>query len=141
MDNLTEIYDELIMKHSINSLNKRKLDDANISMKGYNPNCGDEIVLELKKKGDIIEEMAFTGHGCAISQASTSIMIDVLRGKHIDEAKEIVEVFINMMNKEKLTEEKSQKIGDAIVLKKVLDMPSRVKCALIAWNTIYNILK
>ena len=85
MEDLTDIYNELIMEHSMNSYNKKKLENVTCSEMGHNPNCGDEITLELKLNGDIIEDMAFTGHGCAISQASTSIMIDTLKGKTIND--------------------------------------------------------
>ena len=80
MEDLTDVYNELIMEHSMNSYNKKKLENADYCEVGHNPNCGDEIKLELKLNGDKIEKMAFTGHGCAISQASTSIMIDTLKG-------------------------------------------------------------
>ena len=72
MDDLNDVYNELIMEHSMNSYNKRKLENADFSCMGHNPNCGDEITLEIKLNGNIIEDMAFSGHGCAISQASTS---------------------------------------------------------------------
>ena len=105
MDNLEEVYNDLIMEHSMNSYNKKKLDNADYCELGHNPNCGDEISIELKLDGDVIEDMAFTGHGCAISQASTSIMIDTLRGKTIEQAKEIIETFIEMIKRE-ITDEK-----------------------------------
>ena len=89
MEDLTDVYNELIMEHSMNSYNKKELKDADYCEVGHNPNCGDEITLEIKLNGDIIEDMAFSGHGCAISQASTSIMIDTLKGKTIKEAKEM----------------------------------------------------
>ena len=76
MEDLTDVYNDLIMEHSMNSYNKKKLPEADFCEIGHNPNCGDEISIELKLNGDIIEDMAFTGHGCAISQASTSIMIE-----------------------------------------------------------------
>ena len=76
MEDLTDVYNDLIMEHSMNSYNKKKLEKADYSEIGHNPNCGDEITLELKLDGKKIEDMAFSGHGCAISQASTSIMID-----------------------------------------------------------------
>ena len=100
MDGLDEIYNDLIMEHSMNSYNKKKLDKADYCELGHNPNCGDEISLEVKLNGNIIEDMAFTGHGCAISQASTSIMIDTLKGKTVEEAKEIVKTFIEMIKRE-----------------------------------------
>ena len=136
MEDLTDVYNDLIMEHSMNSYNKKKLEGADYSEIGHNPNCGDEITLELKLNGNKIEDMAFTGHGCAISQASTSIMIDTLRGKTIEEAKEIIKTFIEMIKRETTDEEQLKKLEDAIAFKNVSNMPARVKCALLAWHTI-----
>ena len=140
MEDLTDVYNDLIMEHSMNSYNKKKLEGANYSEIGHNPNCGDEITLELKLDGNKIEDMAFTGHGCAISQASTSIMIDTLRGKTIEEAKEIIKIFIEMIKRETTDEEQLKKLEDAIAFKNVSNMPARVKCALLAWHTIEDML-
>ena len=140
MEDLTDVYNELIMEHSMNSYNKKELKDADYCEVGHNPNCGDEITLELKLNGDIIEDMAFTGHGCAISQASTSIMIDTLKGKTIEEAKEIVKTFIEMIKRETTNEKELEKLEDAIAFRNVANMPARVKCALLAWHTIEDIL-
>ena len=140
MEDLTDVYNDLIMEHSINSYNKKKLEGADYSEMGHNPNCGDEITLELKLNGNKIEDMAFTGHGCAISQASTSIMIDTLRGKSIEEAIEIIKTFIEMIKRETTDEEQLKKLEDAIAFKNVSNMPARVKCALLAWHTIEDML-
>lgn len=140
MEDLTDVYNELIMEHSMNSYNRKKLEKADYSEMGHNPNCGDEITLELKLNGDIIEDMAFSGHGCAISLSSTSIMIDTLKGKTITEAKEIIKTFIDMIKREETDEEKLKKIEDAIAFKNVSNMPARVKCALLAWHTIEDLL-
>lgn len=140
MDDLTDVYNELIMEHSMNSYNKKELQNADYSEIGHNPNCGDEITLQLKLNNDIIEDMAFLGHGCAISQASTSIMIDTLKGKTIKEAKEIVKTFIGMIKRETLNEEELRKLEDAIAFRNVANMPARVKCALLAWHTLEDIL-
>ena len=140
MEDLTDVYNDLIMEHSMNSYNKRKLDDYTCSEKGHNPNCGDEIELQIKLNGDIIEDMAFTGHGCAISQASTSIMIDVLKGKTIAEAKDIIKTFIEMIKREITDEAELEKLEDAIAFRNVSNMPARVKCALLAWHTIEDML-
>ena len=99
MDELEEVYNELIMEHSMNSYNKKKLEKADYCQLGHNPNCGDEITLEIKMDGNKIKDMAFSGHGCAISQASTSIMIDTLKGKTVEEAKDIVKTFMEMMKR------------------------------------------
>ena len=140
MEDLTDVYNELIMEHSMNSYNKKELKDADYCEVGHNPNCGDEITLEIKLNGDIIEDMAFTGHGCAISQASTSIMIDTLKGKTIKEAKEIIKTFIEMIKREITDEKELEKLEDAIAFKNVANMPARVKCALLAWHTIEDML-
>ena len=135
MEDLTEVYNELIMEHSMNSYNKKKLEEVDYSEIGHNPNCGDEITLELKLNGNIIEDMAFNGHGCAISQASTSIMIDTLKGKSVEESKEIIKIFIEMIKREKTDEQELKKLEDAIAFRNVSNMPARVKCALLAWHT------
>ena len=140
MDDLTEVYNELIMEHSMNSYNKKKLENADYCEIGHNPNCGDEITLELKVNGDVIEDMAFSGHGCAISQASTSILIDTLKGKTIKEAKEIIKIFIEMIKRETTSEEELKKLEDAIAFRNVSNMPARVKCALLAWHTVEDML-
>lgn len=140
MDNLEELYNDIIMEHSMNSYNKKDLDNYDYCQMGHNPNCGDEIKIQIKLNNDIIEDMAFTGHGCAISQSSTSVMIDTLKGKKITEAKEIIETFIGMIKREITDEETLQKLEDAIAFKNVANMPARVKCALLAWHTIEEIL-
>ncbi len=140
MEDLTEIYNEIIMEHSMNSYNKKKLEKCDFCEKGHNPNCGDEIEIQLKLNGNIIEDMAFTGHGCAISQSSTSIMIDTLKGKTIEQAKEIIQIFIDMIKRETKSEEELKKLEDALAFKNIANMPARVKCALLAWHTIEKIL-
>ena len=140
MEDLNSVYNDLIMEHSMNSYNKRNLENADFSEIGHNPNCGDEITLEVKLNGDKIEDMAFSGHGCAISQASTSIMIDTLRGKTIEEAKEIIKTFIEMIKRETTDEAELKKLEDAIAFRNVANMPARVKCALLAWHTMEDML-
>ena len=141
MDNLSDVYNELIMEHSMNSYNKKNLENADFCELGHNPNCGDEITLEVKLDGNVIEDMAFHGRGCAISQASTSIMIDTLKGKTVEEAREIVKTFVEMIKRETTDEEELKKLEDAIAFKNVSHMPARVKCALLAWHTLENILE
>ena len=140
MSNLDEIYNEMIMEYGMNPPHKEELKECDFCELGHNPNCGDEITLELKLNGDKIEDMAFSGHGCAISQASTSIMIDTLRGKTIEEAKEIIKTFIEMIKREITDEEQLKKLEDAIAFKNVSNMPARVKCALLAWHTLEDML-
>ena len=140
MEDLSDVYNDLIMEHSMNSYNKKKIEKPTYCEMGHNPNCGDEIQIEVKIKDNIIEDMAFSGHGCAISQASTSIMIDTLKGKTLEEAKEIIQIFIDMIKRETKNEEDLKKLEDAIAFKNVSNMPARVKCALLAWHTIEKAL-
>ena len=137
MDDLTEVYNELIMEHSMNSYNKKKLENADYCEIGHNPNCGDEITLELKVNGDVIEDMAFSGHGCAISQTSTSIMIDTLKGKTIKEAKEIISNYQNMINEEKYN---SEILGELNVFDEIYMQPARKNCALLSSKSAVKIL-
>ena len=138
---LNSIYTELIMEHSSSKHNRRTLENPNVCEKGHNPSCGDEISLELKFNGDIIEDMAFTGQGCAISQASTSIMIDLIKGKSKEEAMKLVETFIGMIKREITDDEKLEVLEDAFVFKNISNMPARVKCAVIAWHTLKEAIK
>ena len=138
---MDDLYTDLIMEHSMNSQNKHEMEAPDLCEMGHNPSCGDEIKLEVKMNGDVIEDMCFTGHGCAISQASTSIMIDTLRGKTIEEAKEIIKTFIGMIKREITDENELQKLEDAIAFQNVSHMPARVKCALLAWHTLEGMLE
>lgn len=141
MDDLTDVYNEIIMEHSMNSENKKKLDSSDYEEIGHNPNCGDEITLEIKLDGNVISDMAFSGHGCAISQASTSVMIDTLRGKTVEEARDIIKTFIRMIKRENKSDEELEKLEDAIAFKNISNMPARVKCALLAWRTLEDLLE
>ncbi|MBQ8451647.1 MAG: SUF system NifU family Fe-S cluster assembly protein [Clostridia bacterium] len=141
MDGLDEIYTDLIMEHSMNSPNKKHLEGSTCDSLGHNPNCGDEIKIEAVIEDGKIKDMAFSGHGCAISQSSTSIMIDVLRGKTVDEAKKIIESFMRMIKREKLSDDEKTALQDAIAFENVSNMPARVKCALLSWHTLEDLLK
>lgn len=137
---LSQIYTELIMEHSQSTHNRRHLEQAHCSERGHNPSCGDDIILELKFNGKIIEEAAFTGSGCAISQASTSMMIDLISGKTKEEALKLVETFIGMIKREITDEKELEDLEDAMVLKNISNMPARVKCAVLAWHTLKEAL-
>ena len=141
MDDLDSIYTDVIMEHSTATYNKHKLQDATNSEHGHNPSCGDDITLEIKKDGDIITDLAFTGHGCAISQASTSIMIDLLKGKTVEQATKLISIFIRMIKRENVSEEELNELEEAQALKNISNMPARVKCAELAWYTMQKLLE
>lgn len=138
---LNSIYTELIMEHSASKHNRKNLENPDIKEKGHNPSCGDEITLEIKLNNNIIEDLAFTGHGCAISQASTSIMIDLIKGKSIEEGLGLTEKFISMIKREITDDEELYELEDAMAFKNVSNMPARVKCAVLAWHTLNEALK
>lgn len=133
---LNTIYTQLIMEHNKSAHNRRELDSPDLSERGHNPSCGDDITLDIKLEDGIIKDSAFHGHGCAISQASTSIMIDLIKGRKVEEAVSLVETFIGMIKKEIIDEEELEILEDAIAFQNISNMPARVKCAVLAWHTL-----
>lgn len=133
---LNSIYTQLIMEHNKSNHNKKPLVKPDVSERGHNPSCGDDITLELKFEDNIIVDAAFSGVGCAISQASTSIMIDLIKDRTVDEAMDLVDTFISMIKKEITDDEELENLEDAIVFKNISNMPARVKCAVLAWHTL-----
>ena len=133
---MEEIYSQIILDHSRNQANKHDLEGADITEPGHNPSCGDEIVLQLKMDGDVIKDAAFTGDGCAISQAATSVMCDIIVGKTREEAKKLADIYIRMIKREDVTDEELELLEDAVAFKNIQNMPQRVKCALLSWKTL-----
>jgi len=138
---MNKLYTELIMEHNNSKRNKRELLNPDVTEKGHNPSCGDEITLAVKYNGNIIEDLAFTGTGCAISQASASIMIDLLKGKSKEEALTLVEKFIGMIKREINNEDELMELEDALAFQNIQNMPARVKCAVLAWHTLQEAIK
>lgn len=138
---LNDVYTEIIMEHNMSKRNRRNLPVCDACEKGHNPSCGDEITIQVKYNGDVIEDIAFGGKGCAISQASTSMMIDLVKGKTKKEAKEIIDKFIGMIKREIKDEDELEELEDAIVLQNISNMPARVKCAVLAWHTLDEMMK
>ena len=138
---LSEVYTEIIMEHNMSKRNRREILGCDACERGHNPSCGDEIEIQVKYDGDKISDLAFKGHGCAISQASTSMMIDLVKGKTKDEAQELINKFIGMIKREVKDEDELEELEDAMVLQNISNMPARVKCAVLAWHTIDEIMK
>lgn len=139
---IEDIYTEIILEHNRDMRNKRNLASPTASEHGHNPSCGDDLTLEVEIDGDIIKDAAYTGSGCAISQASASMMIDLIKGKNIQQAMEIVETFLGMIKKEVTDEDQLEEmLEDAVALQNISNMPARVKCAVLAWHTLKEILK
>lgn len=141
MDDLESIYTDIIMENSIKTHNKYKLSNKDVEEHGHNPSCGDDITLQIKFDGEIISKISFTGHGCTISQASTSIMIDLLKGRRKKEAIRLINIFLRMVNGEKTEDEELKNLEDARALKNISKIPARVKCATLAWETMKRVLE
>ncbi len=137
---LEDIYTELVAEHSRSPEHRHHLETCSCKERGHNPSCGDEITLELYVKDGVIEDASFTGVGCAISQASTSMMLDLIIGKPVDEAKHLAELFIGMIKGEVTDEEKLEELDDAMALQGISKMPARVKCAVLSWHTLETAL-
>lgn len=132
-------YNEILTEHNLRPEFKHDLPDANLTLEGVNPSCGDEITLNLKVENGIITDGSFIGDGCAISQASADIMLGLIIGKSKEEALELAELFIKMIQGE-ATEEETQKLEEASALQDISHMPARVKCAVLGWRTMKEVL-
>ena len=143
--NLEKIYQQTILEYSRRKELNREIENPTFAERGHNPNCGDDLTLELKVENNVIVDAAFIGSGCAISTASMAMLIDLIKGKTLEEAKEKVDIFFKMMsideNKEKLTKEEMKKLGDAVLLEYVAKMPARVKCATLSWHSLKVIVE
>lgn len=138
---LDSIYTELILHASSDKKNFRKIENPDIEELGHNPSCGDELTIYAKINDGKIVDASFTGEGCAISKASTSLMIDIIKGKTVDEAKEIISIFLNMIRGEELTKDELKRLKDARVFEGIKKLPARVKCATLSWHTMENLLE
>jgi len=138
-DNRT-FYNELLTDHNLHPGNKHELPDANLTLEGVNPSCGDDIILKLKVKDGVIEDGAFDGDGCAISTASVDMMLDLIIGRPVEEAKHLADIFLRMI-KGQITEEEKEELEEASSLQDISHMPARVKCAVLGWHTMQELLE
>ncbi len=137
MDDLRELYQQLILDHNQHPKNFRSIEDATQTVNGHNPLCGDEITLYLMVSDDVVTDVSFEGSGCAISKASASIMTTIIKGKNVQGAKKIFKQFHSMITTGKTTGD----MGKLAVLAGVHKFPSRVKCAVLSWHTMNNALQ
>ena len=132
-------YNEILTEHNMRPEFKHDLPDANIVLEGVNPNCGDDIWLKLKVENDEIVDGAFVGDGCAISQASADMMLDLIIGKKKDEALRLANLFLEMI-KGNVKGDDLEPLEEASILQDVSHMPARVKCAVLGWHTMEEML-
>jgi nitrogen fixation NifU-like protein len=136
---IAALYQELILDHYRRPRNKGQLENADASVEMKNPLCGDEICLQVAFEGDSVADLRFSGRGCSISQASASMMTQVLKGKSAEEIDEIRARFRDLMMGDATVAE-DPKIGQLKALSGVARFPARVKCALLAWNALESAL-
>ena len=132
-------YNEILTDHNLHPGHKHDLPDANLVLEGVNPSCGDDIWLKLKVENDEIVDGAFVGDGCAISQASADMMLDLIIGKKKDEALKLADIFLRMI-RGNVSDEELDELEEASVLKDIAHMPARVKCAVLGWHTMEELL-
>lgn len=135
MNELTELYQEIILDHNKRPRNYHAIDDATHSAEGHNPLCGDELSVSLRLNGDQIEDISFQGEGCAISKASASLMTTLIKGKSLQAAKEESTVIKQMLTSSEEPDVSMEELGDIIALSGVRRFPVRIKCATLAWHT------
>src|SRR5258706_3969342 len=131
-DDLTELYQQVILDHSKRPRNYHKLEGANRTAEGHNPLCGDHVTMFLSMDGDLIKDISFLGDGCAIYKASASLLTESLKGKSKDEVKALFGNVRQMVT----TGEVAGEVGKLAAFAGVHKFPARVKCAILPWHAV-----
>ena len=139
MSELRELYQEVIIDHGRHPRNFGKLDHAHYHQEGFNPLCGDKIILHVCEKDEMVTDLKFEGSGCAISMASASLMTEYLKGKSKNEVYEVFNLFHQWIMGNITVQE--NKLGKLAALGGVREFPTRIKCATLAWHTLKAALK
>jgi nitrogen fixation NifU-like protein len=140
MADLRDLYQQVILEHNRKPRNFREIAEASVTLEGTNPLCGDEIRLYVVLDDERILDVAFQGSGCAISQASASLMTTEVKGKTREEAEELFHAFHQMVTAPPATEPDTKVLGKLAALAGVRKFPARVKCANLAWHTLHGAL-
>jgi nitrogen fixation NifU-like protein len=138
--NLESLYQELILDHYKNPLHKGLVSPADASVHHVNPSCGDEIDLNLTIRDGEIHSVSWDGVGCSISQASTSVMSDLVQGRTVGEASQVIDAFTEVMQSKGSTTGDESLLGDAVAFAGVSKYPARIKCALLGWMAFKDAL-
>jgi nitrogen fixation NifU-like protein len=140
MSELSELYQQVILDHNKKPRNFRVLEEANRKAEGYNPLCGDQLVVYLDVEDDIVKEVTFEGSGCAISKAAASMMTQSVKGKSRREVEQLFNEFHGMVTGELDEETSPNSLGRLTIFAGVRDYPARVKCASLSWHTLHAAL-
>ena len=138
MTDVKALYQEIILDHNKHPRNFKKIERADREVEGYNPLCGDHYTIYVKLDGDKVEDIGFTGAGCAISKASASIMTDEVKGKSKEDFKRLFDTFHSLVTG--TFEGDPESLGKLAVFSRVSEYPARVKCASLAWHTMRSAL-
>lgn len=135
-----DLYQEIILDHYKNPRNFGKMDHGTCELHHENPSCGDSITLYLLIDNGVVQDIRFSGRGCAISMASASMMTELVKGRSVEEAMQLAEKMMGILRGE-LNEDDSDELGDMEALRGVRQFPMRVKCATLAWHTLEDAIK
>lgn len=138
---LKSLYREIVNEHNLSPTHKKEIENPDLVLRGVNPSCGDDITLLLKLDDDIVSDGSFTGVGCAISQASADMMLDQIIGLTKEEALKRAELFHGMVTGEVKDEESLELLDEAASLSDIAHMPARVKCAMLGWRTMKELIE
>lgn len=141
MDELRELYQQIILDHNKNPKNFKKLEPHTHTAEGYNPLCGDRLNLYLNVHEGVIEDVGFEGSGCAISKASASVMTTAVKGKKLNEVQALFDIFQKVVKSDRGEPVDVDALGKLAVFAGVRDFPVRIKCATLAWHTLIAALK
>lgn len=133
---LKQLYTDLILEYNKDKTNKRKISSPTVHEHGHNPSCGDDIDIEAKVENGVITDLAYTGTGCAISQASIAMMAELLQGRTVEEGLRLCRLFLDMIRGKVTDDSQLEELEAAITLKDISQMPVRVKCATLGWHTL-----
>ncbi len=135
MSNLGELYQEILLEHNSKPRNYRELEDFNCSADGFNPLCGDKVTLYLKVEDGKVADVGFQGSGCAISRASASMLTQSIKGRSVAQAQETFDSFHVLLTEPGAVLDYAP-LGDLETLSGVIEFPTRIKCAILAWHTL-----
>ncbi|MCS6918474.1 MAG: SUF system NifU family Fe-S cluster assembly protein [Fimbriimonadales bacterium] len=136
---LNELYQEIILDHYRQPRGRGELAPPKITQEGFNPSCGDEVIIDLRVEDGRIVDVRFHGQGCSISQASASMMTEAVKGKTLEEAYALIQRATALVKGE--LEGDMDTLGDIVALAGVRNFPVRVKCATLAWHTLEEALR
>ena len=129
---MKDLYKEIVLDHFRRPRNKGALEGADVEQRVFNPLCGDEVTVYANLRDGGLAEVAFTGRGCAISQASASMLAESLKGKDLGEAEAEIAAFMEMMR----GAEENEELGELAALKAIIQAPNRIRCATLAWEAM-----